>query len=348
MIMIMSFGMTAFAAEATTDPAVQASLDAYGKIKTAMENKDLEALRAATAEFENNNNKLSEEQEEELTVIIGEELIDVLFTAGAVEGMADAKEAFLADKNVETAMYYVDNYEMLVINAEWGTDTAALITDMIPDGQAVYEEALGFVPGENVLKVYDAYEALRNAVDFQWYDADFLAAMEGFEAVLDIYNELTDEEMAQLAALIGEESAEDAYSAILSDWITANVVRAMGELYEEYVNNPSEETAQAFIEYYDSIYNDPAYVDEDLRAAVEGFFWDIHDVYEEAKAFAGDDEASDDEVYDDETTGTDGDITVEDEKDASPKTGDEASVILPLTCMLAAAAVVVAAKRRRA
>ena len=345
MIMIMSFGMTAFADEATTDPAVQVSLDAYGKIKTAMENKDLEGLRAATEEFENNNNELSEEQEAELQALIGDELMDVLLNAGAVEGMADAKDAFLADKNAETAMYYVDNYEMLVINAEWGTDTAALITDMIPDGQAVYEEAKGYLPGENVLKVYNAYEALRTAVDGGWYDADFLAAMEGFEAVLDIYNELTDEEMAQLAALIGEESAEDAYSAILSDWITANVVRAMGELYEEYVNNPSEETAQAFVEYYDSIYNDPEYVDEDLRAAVEGFFWDIHDVYEEAKELAASGETLDDT---DKDTDKDMNITVEDEKDASPKTGDETSVILPLTCMFAAAAVVVAAKRRRA
>ena len=338
MTLVLAFGMTAFATEATADPAVQASYDAFGKIKTAMENKDLEGLRTATVEFEDCNNELSDEQMEALETMVGDELYEVVFTAAAVVGLADAKDAFLADKNAETALLYTDNYKLLVIDEDWGADTAGLIKDMIPDGQAVYEEALAYVPGEGVLKVYEAYQNLEVAVMFQSYDEDFLAAFDGFEAVLDIFNELTEDEMAQLASLMGKEDAEDAFSTILADWITANVVHQVGQLYDAYVNDPNEDTASAFVEYYNSIYNDPEYVDEDLRAVVEGFFIDIHDLYEEAKAYGSNDSITNDSATDAE---------VEDDKEASPKTGDESSVILPLVCMVAAAAVVVMAKKRR-
>ena len=352
--LVMTLGMTVFATGSTTDPAVQASLDAYGKIKTAMENKDIEGLRAATEEFENCNFELSEEQDEELTAMIGDELFDVILTAGAVVGMDDAKDTFLADKNANTALFYADNYKLLVIDEEWGADTAALIKDMIPDGQAVYEDAKGYLPTENVMKVYNAYAEITFSLQIQSYDEDFLAAFEAFEEVLDIYNELTEEEMEQLAALMEEESGEEAFSVILSDWITANVVHEMGQLFDAYLENPNEDTANAFVEYYDSLYNDPDYVDEELRAVIEAFFGGIHDSYAEAKALA------DDEQEDDSTTGTESDkeaepeeeeevdITIEEERDASPKTGDAASVILPLTCMFAAAAVVVVTKRKKA
>lgn len=109
--LLMTSGMTVFATEpeentseeVQTDAAVQASYDAYCKMVTALENKDLDVLRTAATEFEAANEKLTEEQQEELEELAGEEFWNVIITSNVITLTAKLYDAFLADKNASTA-----------------------------------------------------------------------------------------------------------------------------------------------------------------------------------------------------------------------------------------------------
>jgi len=335
--LIMTSGITAFA----TEPEVQASLDAYEAVKATMANKDLAGLQSAIAEFEKANEALTEEQDEELSDIIGEELFDVVFSAALVIGMAELKDAFVADKNANTALMYADSYKLYVVEEDWGKEDAELIKGMLPDGQSVYEEALTYLPAENVMKVYYAYADLSIAILFQCYDEDYIAAYKGFEEVLDIYEELTSEELNQLAALLEEENGKTVSELIDYDWMTATAAYEMGKAYEAFMNDANEETAKAYVDCYRSIFSRAEYDDEVLQDCIGSFFIDSYDVYIEALALAGEDSDADTEDGNTE-------VEVEEDKNASPKTGDTASVIWPLAVMFAATAVFVTTKKRRA
>ena len=124
-----------------------------------------------------------------------------------------------------------------------------------------------FNAGPSILPAVALEAAAKAIIDFNGTGLSLLSISHrtpDFEAVLDEFNDLTEEELNQLAVLLEAEDAEAAFSAVLGTWINVNVINTMGELYNAFADNPNEKTAAALIEYYDSIYNDPSYKDEEF------------------------------------------------------------------------------------
>ena len=281
-----------------------------------------------------------------------EDFWSVLFSANVVMTTNGFYEGYLADKNAKTAYDFVSYYSQDEME-----DYEADILRFMPDIEAVVEEAKADMPSEHVVSVYEAYVAVQNALAFRMMNEDVYAAVEGFEAVLDAFNEMglygddetAEKDRADLAALMGVEDGETAWYQVVGDWVNINILIGVDAAYQAYLADPSVENAEAFVEVYDGIYNDPAYVDEDLSVLVEEFFVDIHDVYADANAVLADGDTEgqpggDDEGQPDEEQGED--IEAED-KESSPSTGDQNHLVLWLGMMLAAGAVMFGLKSGR-
>jgi len=172
-----------------------------------------------------------------------------------------------------------------------------------------------------------------------------------FSNVLDIYNSFNEAQIIQMGEKLSLSGAPDeVFSAILNDWINANVILNAHLLYQNYLLDPTEETALIFKEYYDSIFNNPEYADEDLRALVRTFIVDIDDVYADAigrlpMIDGGTPETDDGEA---DTTAPEEDDNAKDpEKDDIPKTGDASPIGMWITLMLMSIAAVIAVCRRK-
>ena len=218
----------------------------------------------------------------------------------------------------------------IVLNVTLNVDVVGGETpDVTPD-----DDAKPNVPSQDVLDVYKAYEKVQDALSFG-YDEDFVIACEEFEAVLDIYNDLSEDDMNALAALLSLENGEEAYNQILCDWINANIILELGEVYDAYVSEPNIDTAKALVEKYDEVFSaTEMFLPEDFALFRNAVFC-IDDYYEEAKMLLAD--ASDEGEADEE----------EADKDATPKTGDSSDMMMPLVVMVAAACVVVIVKKKQ-
>lgn len=75
---------------------------------------------------------------------------------------------------------------------------------------------------------------------------------------------------------------EEALWLILGDWIHTNVILEMNNVMNAYLDKPTTETAKAFVEYYDAVFNDS---DEELKELVQDFFSGIDATYKEAKEY---------------------------------------------------------------
>lgn len=138
---------------------------------------------------------------------------------------------------------------------------------------------------ENVSAVYEAFILVQNALESGWFE-ELEVAVDGFYDVIDTFNDLNEEALEELAVLLEAEDGETVYSLILSDWIDANVVVSVGEVYNAYAEDPNKETATALIEMMDSY--DEMY--EGDRSLIESFFMGITDVYADAEALVADEE----------------------------------------------------------
>lgn len=295
--MLFLFTMPAFAAESsvaepanvvTDDEAVQAAYDAYLEFTAAMENADLDALLTALETFEAAAEVLSDEQQEELAAL-DDAFYDNLFSAAFISGIAVIHDAYVADPNVKTAVDFVDTYEVYVASDE---EFASLMHAMIPELEEDYNQALTDMPSDSVLSIYNAYIELAYGL-FNGWGEDLDAGIAAFEAVIDVFNELTEEELDELALLLEEEDGETAWSLIFSDYVNANTLNNVEDVYNAYAEDPTKETATAFVDLYDGIFNDPSYDDPALRELVRELYPDIDDVYEDAKAFLTETEAPD-------------------------------------------------------
>lgn len=133
----------------------------------------------------------------------------------------------------------------------------------------------------DVQAVYNAYVAVQNALDSQ--DIQLLkTAAEGFEAVLDAFNDFDEAELSTFGTLLGT-TAEDAFLTVLSDWIDTNVILTAEQLREAYLDTPSGETALELVEYYTLLSED-----DQWRALVKSFIADIDTVYSQAVAYLAD------------------------------------------------------------
>ncbi|MBR3785940.1 MAG: hypothetical protein IKJ77_06010 [Firmicutes bacterium] len=313
------------------DPNVQAAWEKYVDLKTALDGSDIEAVKTAYAAVEEANGALEWDDTELISEKDPEFMANLMEAAILVE-VDKLYDAFVADKNTKTAKDFVDYYGM-----EDLADYRAGIAVFIPDVEAVYAEAQTMTPSENVIKVYDAYVGLANALEYWSVDESTREAVAAFDEVADIFNELSSEELADLALLMGEEDGPAAWNAVFSAVMDLNILISMDDVYQAYMNEPNAETAKAFAEYYEGVFPanpDDAMIDGEL---VRNFFMGIDDTYAEAKSLlAGGGQG--DAVPEPET---------ETEGEKAPETGD-ANTLLPLAALAAAGAAMIALRRKAA
>lgn len=293
--LMLTFTVTAFAQSTpdqvvpsvSDDASIQAAWDALNAIDEAMNNSDYQGMVSALQTVDDLVEKFSDAQIEEWTEVVEnnmglEKYFDLLIGVVTIETVKLCMDDYVANPNFETAYYFVFNYE--------GALGEGFAVDKMFDGiDTAYQNALNDMPDEKIVKVYEAYEAVADALVGPWVE-DFDSAIEGFESVLDDFNSLTQEELTQLGVLMGVESGEEAFSWVLSDWVNLNVCDTMVEYYEAYRANPSKDTAATFVDYYDTIMNGD---DEELKELVLWCFdEDIEYIYSQAKAMIDDTQES--------------------------------------------------------
>lgn len=260
--------------------AQKASWKVYYDMRTALAGDDLDALKAASETFEevNEENDMDMESVQALKAM-DEDYWVIVFTSNVVITASGYYDAFVADKNAKTAYDFVEYYGMEDVEP-----SKADIERFMPDIESLYAEAQENMPSEAVLAVYEAYANVQDVLNSWSVDESTYAAVETFAAVTEIFNELTEAELADLALLIGAEDAEAAWNQVFNDWVTLNIIVNVDAVYQAYANEPNAETAQALVDMYDSIFNDPNYNDPDMEEVIQNFFLGIDDVYADAKA----------------------------------------------------------------
>lgn len=325
------------------DPEVQKAYDTYLALEKALADGDIAALEDAynylnDIEFETDSQQ--DEYDKIVEEMIGfEDFLVTTFSAAYVVDANDKYEAYLADKNAGTAYNFVVAFDAVTEDCELNME------DFVPGISADYEDAkANYMASENVLTVYNAYSELTaalEALEIGFYDEDFVNACKNFEAVLDVFNELTEEEFADLAVMLGVADGEEAFNVILSDWINANLALELGALYDAYLNDPTVETAAEFVEYYETLLNDTDLLTEEDKAVILTAFTFT---YEDAKSLLAEaDNAPSDDAATENTTG----VTDKSDKDASPATGDDFNATPYAALMVIAAAVAGLAVKRR-
>jgi len=352
LFMVLTAAAPAFAAEKVSDDAdVQAAYDAYIEMTDAMYvagdyaamNTALDDLDKASGDIDEDTAK-SDEWEKLVGDKIGsEKFVNDAFNAAFImqvfekemDGEAGLIEAYKAAPDIKKAYDLVDTYQILEEDKVLMDKMAEGIDALDPSRQAAdtykaAETAISAV-SPDVIAVYEAYIYVSSAVSGPWTE-DFDEAISEFEKVLDTFNEgLDDSEKADLAVLVGAKDWEEAFGMILDDWVNINIADEMIDIYDAYKADPNKETAKAFVEKYDSVYNDPEYVDEDLREFVAACVEDIEGVYAEALDLLDGDAAD----------GTEAEIV------DSPDTGDNMKILPFILIMVAAAAVAVAVLFRK-
>ena len=360
--MMLAGAVPTFATETvSSDPDVQGAYDAYIAMEEAMYTTgDYAAMVAAFNTLDQKSTIIDDDdaKSEEWQKIVADKvgtdkfLNDAFNLAFAmvvfekeIEGEKGLIEDYKTAPDIKKAYDLVDTYELLEEDNVLMDKMAESIDTVDPSRQVVdtykaAETAIAAV-SPDVIAVYEAYILVDDAVTYADPD-DFDEAISEFEKVLDTFNEgLDDNEKADLAVLIGAKDWEEAFSMILGDWINLNIADEMVGLYDAYKADPNKETAKAFVEKYDSIYNDPSYVDEELQDLVSLCIEDIDAAYNEAKALlngtggSGSGEADPDP--DNEGNGN------------SPDTGDNFNVLpFAAAVILAALGMGAAVVRRRA
>jgi hypothetical protein len=341
----------AFSASATVvtpsdvpDDLVQLAKDAYSAIEQALENGDYDVLMEKITELGDYSLEMDEEQQMEWQAYVEanigyEKFLETVLIAGIVVAAAEVHKEFVKDKNAVNAYIYVTFFDELKAS---GMDMSKFSAEMIAD----YEDAkANYMPSQNVIDVLEAYEEMSFVLMWAMYDEDFTAACEGFEAVLDTFHELTEEELDVLAQLMDVEDREEAVNMILADWEKANQIDALGKAFTAFEKEANAETAAALVEAYDSVFGATATVTEEDLELYREFFPEIDDAYAKAKAMLN---PSDEESKQEEqmqgsvVTGSDAAAS----KDI-PKTGEDLYVPVAMTVMMVSAFAFVMLKRKR-
>lgn len=318
------------------DPELQKAYDCFIAVETAFNNRDYAALETAYKAITDGDpfGDWTDEQQDEFNKIIEDNIgydryLVIYFSTAYVIATEETHQTFLADKNYGTAYEFVAAYDLL--KADFEVDLA----EFVPSAAADYEDAkTNHLPAENIVKVYDAYVNLTDALEMAYYDSDFIEACEDFEAILDDFNALNEAELAELAKLMGVEDGERAWSMIFSDWANACTILEIGVVYEAYKDNENKETAKAYVEEYERVFLSKGFfTDEDFELFRE-FFPDIDYLYEGAQALLTPKDIPDNNKTDDEK---------------SPATGDDFNAAPYVIVMfIAAAGACLTVRRKRA
>lgn len=325
----------------------------YADLLDAMEGGAVEALTEAVEAFVEPFNDITEEQAEGLGEIFEtdaetavSEMLSNYIRANVYLDFCKKFTAFSDNASGETAKEYVEYYDSIFNDPDFDDEEIEqLINDHYTGHEVVYEEAKVWAEVQDVVDMYSDVEA---AIE----DRDLASAKDILAQFGELLNAMDDDKW-DIAAQITEEDSEELVLEMLYIYITANVLVSVEEVYDAYVAEQNEETAQAFVDMYDSIYNDSSYEDENLRAIVPEFFTGFEEMYEEAKVFLAGEEESEEETTVEETTveetekATEETTEKETSKNTAPGTGDVATA-LPIVGMLAASVAVAARKKKEA
>lgn len=138
-----------------------------------------------------------------------------------------------------------------------------------------------------VAKAYKKLAAALNGNDFE----ELKTAVEGFNNVLDIYNALSSAQRDELGREFNM-TGEEFFGEVLDNWSTASITFEMYHKQEDYIEEPSKETANALIEYYDGVAKDPEW--KDLMDLIRKFLPKLDEAYQQARFTLG--ESAGDEV----------------------------------------------------
>ena len=166
--------------------------------------------------MENNNDSedWTEAQDEEFTEIITNTVglnhyLEVVFDSAGIIYTEELHQDFLSKKDASSAYEFIDQYDTLK------TDYEIDFFEFVPAAEADYNDALtNYLPSGDVKVVYDAYYDLAYALEMGYYDEDFIDVCEAFEDVLDVFNALSEEDLSQLAPLMGLSDGAEVWNQI--------------------------------------------------------------------------------------------------------------------------------------
>lgn len=211
-------------------------------------------------------------------------------------------------------------------------------------------EVCGEVLNEVLYNAIEAQKAMAAAMESQDLET-IKAAVAAFE---EAFNALTedDEAMEAMVSLYdSEDAALDAMFDMLGDYIDGNVVIVFDEFYAAFVNDPTEETAAAYAEYYYSIFLDPEWAPDyvDLAALIESMYPDAAEAYESALTYLPADEEPSDAPSKDPAEDVKEDVNqnLTGDKEETPDTGDNSNMLLWMAMLLVAGTAVAALKTRK-
>ncbi len=305
------------------DSRAQQLYDAFVELKNTVYGNDLTAFLKAYDDFEaisTSIDALTDEEAEELVALFGsdmeamvEELLTVAIVAGFVKGVYLDCEEFKANPNTSTAVMVIEDLESIAFNEETEDDEfSKALRNLITDIDDIYKAALEYKPTDRVYKLYDSYYEISDLLEWCLYE-DLEEATKGFRDAYNNIDEFTDEEKEQISALIGL-PFEEAIEVMICDYIDACIIVDTGKIYDAYIDNPNKDTAQALVDQYESIFNDESFNDEYLEEQIFEFFYDLEELYLEAKAML-------------EKTGEDKDNTVSggDKEEKKPQKGADST-----------------------
>ncbi len=324
------------------DADIQAAFDAYKDMIEGMKANEAGPMTDAYQKLEALTADFTDQQSQEWSDIVDknfgvEEYLSNAINAATIIETIKLRDDYMANPNAKTAYDFVRSYDQCL---EYGISSIGVMADNL---ETNYNAAkTNHMPSENVVKVFEAHESLTQAMETGLYDEDFVAACKAFEAVLDAFNDLTEEELNDLALLMGVADGEAAFQNVFSHWINANMILQLGKVYDAYMANPNAETAAALVKEYNSIFGaTDLFTKEDFQL-FRTFFGDIDDVYAEAK-----DKVKDNDKEKEQDKKQDTLPTEEPDMDESPDAGDDTNGAVPLTVMLAAVGIAAATLKRK-
>ena len=272
------------------DPTAQAFYDACVNLETAIAGSSVDEVKTAYEAFEvlSEIEEWSDAQLEDLNTLFGmdmeEKIYDILsdiISAAVIIATDEVYDAYVADKNVKTALDFVQTYDSLF--GEDGMASEGESKDMMyrffPEIDTVYADALTNAPSDEATAVYEAITSLEESFEFE--------SIEMVEETIDTYSDvfesldsLDDAVKAEVAALL-EADYDDVVENVNTLLDVAAKLSEINETYNTFLDEYTAEAAQAYVDMYDALYADGA--DEALQTYAEAFFYDLEDVYEEAK-----------------------------------------------------------------
>lgn len=256
----------------TENAEVQSAYETFIELQTAMNENELTNIENTLSKLEKITAEFDDVDKNEWEKIVNEKIgTDVFFNdvyeASKIVAIVDSYEAFCANKNAKTALDFVSKYDNL------SNDSKQVIKVMINEIDSVYQEANMYLPSNNVKWAAENITYIGQLLE-GGFEEGIQMLKDDIQKMKNIVPNMSKQELKQLAVLLGVENEMIAYNKAAYCWNTAEIIMNVGNAYKEYSNNPTKETAKAFIEAvdgYDQMYPD--------RTLLEGFFFDIDTDY---------------------------------------------------------------------